>query len=175
MRTMSSKTFACIVFCLFAIVFEASAQGTEEDFALADATRDNFAVAEVTDVITGEEEHIADTMRSIQYVTLRFLSGPKTGEELELENYILNGREDMHVREGERVVVETLITYAGNTQYFIREKYRLPALLWLCGGFFFLAFLLGGKKGLTSVFGLMVSILILVLYVVPGIVNGGNP
>lgn len=113
--------------------------------------------------------------RTTQRVVLRFENGPRASEELEKEHYVLNNRTDQLLKENQRVVVETLRTYNGNEQIFIRETYRLPALVWLAIAFFALAFILGGRKGFSASLGLIVSILVITIFIVPRIVNGGDP
>ena len=63
----------------------------------------------------------------------------------------------------------------GGIEYFLREKYRLPSLIWLTAIFLLLAAIFGGRMGLQSAGGLIVSILILALFVVPKIIAGWNP
>lgn len=62
-----------------------------------------------------------------------------------------------------------------DAQYYIVDRYRLPALAIILAVFFLLIFIFAGKRGITSFLGLGFTILVLALYIVPKIAHGGNP
>ena len=68
----------------------------------------------------------------------------------------------------------TLEGYAGQ-QYYITDRFRLPALLFIVAIFAAIVILLGRRRGLTSLIGLAISILILTFYIVPQILQGADP
>ncbi len=138
--------------------------------------REEYARARVTAILSQTEDtSMPDLPRRVQQVQLRILSGPDAGRTFTAENGVLPGREDMELREGETVVVRTLIKADGSVEHLLQEKSRLSGLLVLVIGFFLLASLLGGRAGAASVLGLAVSVGILLLFVVPRIVEGWNP
>lgn len=147
------------------------------DDALLNIRMDRSAsyVAEVVSITEKEKTPLQTIERSVQYATVRIINGSEEGKEFVIENTILENRPDMVLHEGEKVVVEAWATLDGGTEYFLREKYRLPSLIWLAVIFLFLAAVFGGRMGLQSAGGLFVSILILALFVVPKIIAGGNP
>jgi len=126
-------------------------------------------------ILSEVEEDAFGFQRKVQQVHLRLTSGPDAGTEYSTENGILDDREDMRMSEGETIVVRKLIKSDGSVEYLTAEKYRLPFVIWIGMFFLILTVLFGGWIGLTSIGGLLVSILILALYVVPGIASGGNP
>jgi len=160
-----------IAFLLLCLPLGALAQEAEP---FSDPYQD-FARAKVLEIINETQDNDYGFERVVQTVRLRVMSGQYEGQEFTLENGILNGRADMTLAEGETVVVERLRKPDGSTDWLIREKYRLPALLWLIILFFIAAIVLGGRTGAFSVIGLAVSILILALFIVPRIVAGQNP
>jgi uncharacterized membrane protein len=60
-------------------------------------------------------------------------------------------------------------------QVQIADRYRLPTLGWILGGFFVLVLAVSGWRGGLSIVGMGVSLVVLALYVVPQIMSGGNP
>lgn len=134
-----------------------------------------YTTAIVEAIVSDERNTIGGFNHRTQTVSMRIDSGPRSGERFIMENGILDNRNDMTLRPGEQVVVERLVRYDGSVRYMLRERYRLPALLWLFVGFLVLSIVLGGIRGITSVFGLVASVAILGLYVVPGIAKGSDP
>jgi uncharacterized membrane protein len=134
-----------------------------------------YATATVEAVVRDERDTVGGFDHRTQTVSMRITSGPRTGERFVMENGILDNRNDMTLHPGEQVVVERLVRYDGSVRYMLRERYRLPALLWLFVGFLLLSVVFGGIRGVTSVFGLVASVAILGLYVVPAIAKGSDP
>lgn len=98
------------------------------------------------------------------------LTGTDSGKELPVEL-----QRTMELSVGDTVILNRLEQPSGNTNYYLQEQYRLPSLYLLTGIFFLMGVLLGGRVGFTSMLGLGVSIAILMLYVIPSIIKGGNP
>ncbi len=136
--------------------------------------KEEFMRAKVVRILQETKGEAFGFDRTSQQVILRITSGEEKGKELPMENGILGDRTDMRLTEGETVILRKM-EYEGEEKYLITEKYRLPSLLWLGGFFLVLTFLLGGIVGIRSIFGLVVSILILSLYVVPKIAAGSSP
>ncbi|MBM3227872.1 YibE/F family protein [Candidatus Peribacteria bacterium] len=163
-----SRALLVTVFASFSVHAEAAALSMEPP-------REEFATAKVMSILSEVEEDAFGFQRKVQQVHLRLTSGPDAGTEYSTENGILDDREDMRMSEGETIVVRKLIKSDGSVEYLTAEKYRLPFVIWIGMFFLILTVLFGGWIGLTSIGGLLVSILILALYVVPGIASGGNP
>lgn len=75
---------------------------------------------------------------------------------------------------GEKMVMGTFETGAG-LAWTIYDTYRSSNLLLLLGGFFVLVFLIAGKRGFTSLLGLVISISIIIFAIIPLIVSGASP
>jgi uncharacterized membrane protein len=60
-------------------------------------------------------------------------------------------------------------------QVQIADRYRLPTLTWILGGFFVLVLAVSGWRGGLSIVGMGISLVVLALYVVPQILSGANP
>lgn len=165
-------SFAIITFfCIAAIPAFAASDGSSSSPGL-NATSDDFLSATVVSI---ESETKQDDGSVVEHVHLRAIAGAYTGEEFSIDNTMIPGRADTVLNEGETVVIERLKKSDGSIDYQLKEKYRLPQMLWLVAFFLLLTFIFGGKRGLTSILGLAVSVLILLWFVIPRIVAGGNP
>jgi len=79
------------------------------------------------------------------------------------------------LRVGDRVTVIRTEVFPGETRYIVTEKYRLPSLLVLLGIFFASAVAFAGRRGVTAILGLGFSMMLLVFYTIPSIVEGQEP
>lgn len=131
---------------------------------------EEFARGEVLEIIDERQEEfgIGGTQPFVQEIRVKFLDGSQQGQEIEITNTAL--AEEQKVAVGERVV---LLTLGDRTHVF--ERYRLPALGLIALFFAALAVVFARWRGLTSLLGLAVSVLILTLFVVPQIMEGRNP
>ncbi|OHA55401.1 MAG: hypothetical protein A2388_00685 [Candidatus Veblenbacteria bacterium RIFOXYB1_FULL_43_13] len=138
---------------------------------------DEYARAEVMTIIEEGQRSFDNEAYSQPYqlVRLRVLSGPEVGKELEIRHgYDFPIREQQKVAVGQTVVLVKTQAF-GETTYLISDPYRLPWVGLIVAIFLVVAVFFGRFKGIGSVIGLLVSILILVKYIVPTIVSGGNP
>lgn len=76
---------------------------------------------------------------------------------------------------GDRVVVSLTNRIDGSVLYGLVDNYRLPAILWVAAIFVILLLVLAGWHGLSSMFGLVFSVVMLTTFVVPQILSGQNP
>ncbi|HLD71921.1 MAG TPA: YibE/F family protein [Candidatus Peribacteraceae bacterium] len=136
---------------------------------------EEYMRAHILEILSETSEEFAGIDRTVQIVRMEIISGPDDGEIFELENGILQDRADMRLRQGETIVMRKLVKSDGTSEYLIAEKYRLPSLFWLSAFFLLLVFLFSGWTGLRSITGLLLSIGILALFVVPKIAAGANP
>lgn len=65
--------------------------------------------------------------------------------------------------------------FEGESSYAIQDVYRLDGMLILFVAFVLLVGFVAGKKGLLSLLGLAASLLIIIKWVIPQILAGGNP
>lgn len=132
---------------------------------------EEFHVATVTAINDQYQDEYAGMKRTVQKVTLLL----DTGDAVSVENGILPGRGDMVLSQGEKIVVSKLDMADGEIRYLIREKYRLHSLFFLALAFVFLCVGLGGWTGFSSLLGLLVSVVVLMGFVLPGVAKGYPP
>lgn len=136
-----------------------------------ESTSDTYATAKVLQVLSTEHDDSSGFGRTVQQLLVRL----DDGTQATMENAAVEGMQMSLLKPGQTVVVERLEKVDGSVQLLGREPYRLPWVFGLMLTFFVLAVVFAGRTGFTSIIGLIVSILILTLYVVPSIGNGSNP
>jgi uncharacterized membrane protein len=83
--------------------------------------------------------------------------------------------QQINLKPGDRILVSFYINDSGQQTYFLADVVRRQSLLPLLVLFLILVLLIGGWRGLGSLFGLTVSLLVVALLVVPLIADGRNP
>jgi len=121
------------------------------------------------------ESELMGQLQISQTLTLEILSQQKKGETL----VVANGggvdlQESQLYKEGDVLIV--VATKVGQeTNYYIQDRYRLPGLAIMLLSFVALSIILAGKRGLGSLIGLLISVMILTGYLVPSLIAGQNP
>ena len=136
---------------------------------------DVFYRALVTRVIE-EKNHdtlgIAGAPAFSQKLRVQLLTGPKEGSELEMDYGGL--KDDARLREGEKVIVLAPNGIDDPERWHIFDRYRLTSLYSIIGFFFVLTIIFARGRGVTSLLGLGISILVLTVYIVPQLLAGRN-
>ena len=166
--------YATAILC--GILFLATAAtAQQEGIAPGDIRPEKFYKAEVLSVTEQESYEIQGQISYSQLVKVRIFSGDEKGQELEIQDEgLTNSSQPQKLEIGETVVVGRLASI-GEPIYYIADKYRLPALVWIGVIFFAAGIFFGRLRGLTSILGLCLSIAILALYIVPRILDGADP
>lgn len=134
-----------------------------------------FYKAEVIKINKEGIQDIGDTKQLYQDVLVKILDGDEKNHEIEIQYgglFVITDSQKVHP--GDNIVVTKTQTPEG-PQYFISDKNRLNPLFLIVGIFFFFTILFGRLKGLSSIFGLIFSVLIIAKLVVPAILAGYNP
>ncbi len=76
---------------------------------------------------------------------------------------------------GDKVLVSEMRRNGGEVSYYIVDFVRSGYLFWLAIIFAIIIVIIGRKKGVKSLISLIVSFFIIFKFIVPGIINGGNP
>jgi len=135
---------------------------------------EDFFKAEVIAIEVNEERNIAGSLVPYQVVSVRLLDSAEQGLEVSIEHVgtITGGSQRVEI--GDTLLI-TRIEYFGETEYHILDKYRVPSLVWAGIIFLLLVFAFSGFRGLGSVAGLIVGLIILTTFVVPQILEGHSP
>jgi uncharacterized membrane protein len=179
-----SVTLLIVYHCLFFGVDDVRAQELQADEPVissqsADSDyqfpKDEFVTGEVIGIIKEGTEEISGYTRDYQVLAVRLLDGDAKGKTIELEQgQISSVTAGVKAQKGERVVLAKT-TIEGESSYAIIDRYRLDPLLYLCIGFVVLIVVFGRKKGLMSILGLGVSVVVISQFMIPQILTGQNP
>jgi uncharacterized membrane protein len=134
-----------------------------------------FLLGEVKKIEKEGMEEEMGTPMPYQIIKVELTNGKNKGRVVQVNHGSnVSIRDSDKVEIGQVVVLAQVDTAKGST-YYIYDKYRLPPTLLVTVIFFALVILLAGKKGFWSIIGLVVSVLVLALFIVPGIIAGQNP
>src|SRR5579872_1391074 len=76
------------------------------------------------------------------------------------------------ITQGSLVIIDSKPDPNGKMFYVLYEPYRLTNLWWILGAFILFALVVIGKKGISALAGLGISILVILLYIMPQILKG---
>ncbi|WP_397376079.1 YibE/F family protein [Paenibacillus terricola] len=131
-------------------------------------------VVEITDEQLEKDPKISGLYHGTQQLTLRLLSGEHKGETVSVTNY-LSTMYNVHAKPGMKLIVD--VDSANQDRYTVTvySYYRAPLLYGMVG--IFLAFLwaIGGKKGLKSAAGLVLTFASIVFLFIPMLYRGYSP
>jgi uncharacterized membrane protein len=142
----------------------ARAQGT--------APLPTFERGVVVDVVERGPTPANPTDTSTDRIKVRLETGTRSGDVVDVESVRTSDRDYLQSNVGDRLV---LTRDPGTGTYYVANAYRLPGLLWLAIGFLVLVLAVGRLRGLTSLLGLAVSVLVIVKFLVPSILDGRSP
>lgn len=151
---------------------------TEEDREATAARKRMFAVAEVTDILedTAEVQDWTEGRRiGQQELEIGVLTGPWKGAVLETPNY-LTIYTNVDARVGTRIIVRLDADEQGQPYVLSIPNYnRVPMLLGLMAVFAGLLVLIGRRKGVMALIGLVYTLACLWFILVPMILRGADP
>jgi len=78
-------------------------------------------------------------------------------------------------KSGDQVILYSTQTIPGELTTVIADTYRLPTISWLALLFVIIVIGVGKKKGLLSILGMILSLLVLMKFIIPQILIGANP
>lgn len=110
-----------------------------------------------------------------QKVTVEITEGSMKGETVELSNEITdNPAYNVKVKPGQEVIL-SVVRGGGPTEINIADYHRAPVLLWLLVAFLAAFLFFGGKKGVKSLAGLIITVLLIAFVLLPLSLAGHNP
>lgn len=78
-------------------------------------------------------------------------------------------------RVGDKILVSEIKNVDGGTDYYVVDFVRSGYLFWLAAIFSIVVVVIGKMKGIKSLASLVVSFFIIIKFIVPRIIDGGNP
>ncbi|HEY71109.1 MAG TPA: YibE/F family protein [Anaerolineae bacterium] len=132
--------------------------------------------AEVVEILDESEVLLGDHIQTYQLVRVLVLEGPWEGLSQELEYgkaQILP--EGMTLAPGNRIMINISEMPDGSLNIFFVDFVRTSSLLWLLLAFVALSVLVGGKQGVRGLLGLLLSLIVILGFIIPSILQGKDP
>ncbi len=121
------------------------------------------------------ENGVQDNDNWKQTLVVELLDGPAAKETATIEYLGTTDEPGSQGFKQSQTVVVTSADISGTTQYYVVDRYRLPALGTLLALFAILIVLFARKRGAFSLLGLGFSVIMIAYFIVPRIVHGSNP
>ncbi len=126
--------------------------------------------------ILDEGKKVEDEFTSFyQVVQVQILNGSEKGKKVNVEQGGLRETTPQQFLEpGDDIVILRSVA-KDETYYTLQDRYRLGGIIPILVGFFLLVILIAGKKGFGSIIGLIISLGIIMLFIVPQVLKGNDP
>lgn len=111
-----------------------------------------------------------------QELNVKILDGKDSGKNIQVENGgQIHITKSMLVKKGDTVVLSQVTNPDNKVSYAVYDIYRLNYLPYLIGAFVIFVLVIAGLKGLGSLLGMIVSLGVIGVFIVPSILHGYNP
>lgn len=134
------------------------------------------ALAVVNAVIEEGEITLGDVRQPYQILLITVQDGVHAGSQFEIEYGTRQIRNDpIRIKEGDRLLVTISSLPDGTLSAHFTDFYRRNSLFLLFAIFIGASILISGWKGVRSLVGIMLSLAVIVLIILPGIQSGRDP
>jgi uncharacterized membrane protein len=132
--------------------------------------------ARVTGIIEEGEIDLGGTVQRYQVARVELLEGEYRGIEMEMD-YGRRGvlSNAVYLQPGDTVLVTIGARPDGILTVYFADFERATSLLWLTGIFMLVILIMSGWKGLRSILSMAFSLLVIIGYIIPNILAGGDP
>ena len=134
------------------------------------------AVAIVEEIIEQGEVTLGEVTQPYQRLQIKITDGEYAGEIFEIDYGNRQIRHDMILLDvGDRLMVTISSMPDGSTIAHFTDYYRRNSLLLLSGIFVLGSVIISGWKGVKSLIGILLSLVVIILIILPGIQEGRDP
>lgn len=159
------KKFVLVVLMIFSI-FSISVSAQEEYL--------KGKILKLEDCLSPEEE--VEELKEIMLYSVVIAEGPREGNTILVEFPIYREEAfNINVKEGDRVVLYYEVDDEGNEKYYIADIDKRMDILYLTGIFVLIVLLLAKFKGFKAMIALLLVILFIYKFFLPGIILGYSP
>ena len=180
---MTRKTFMTIIRILAVVIFiavlaprlvEFTAQPVREQSVIGYST--NTVQASVIAILEEGLITLGDIEQTYQVVQVSVTDGDYTGESFEIEYGTRQIRTDMIPLEvGDQIMITISTLPDGSLSAFFTDFYRGRSLIILLVTFVVFSIAVSGWKGVRSIVGIGLSLVVIVVMILPGIQQGRDP
>ncbi len=133
-------------------------------------------LARVDLIVEEGEVTLGEANQPYQILDVTVLEGKYAGIPFEIEHGTRQLRRDLIMLEvGDRIMVTVSSAPDGTLTAFFTDFYRRDSILLLFGIFVLVSILISGFKGVRSLVGILLSLAVIVLIILPGIREGNDP
>lgn len=148
------------------------AQLIEREEKITDTTAKVIEAKEVREVITGTVKD------KVQEVTIEIIEGPYIGEEFTTDytlSYDIDGKILAYELDvGDKVIVQIAESPDGNIVATVQDVARADYIIGMFVVFLLSIVIIGGKRGVKAIIGLLLTILLIYFILIKGIFKGDN-
>ena len=180
---MSRKTFLLILRIVAVVAITAILVPRIVDFINKPVTEEEIVgystgtvVAVVSDIVEEGEVTLGEVTQPYQVVKAKPTEGEFEGVPFQLEYGTHQIRNEMILLDvGDKIMLTISITPDGEVSGYFTDFYRKDSLLLLFGIFVLASVAISGWKGVRSLLGIILSLAVIVLIILPGIQEGKDP
>lgn len=148
----------------------------EEDITRGAAGKTDFFKAVITDIKNEKEENSLDGIKTyVQTITVKGIDAKWQNKTVIIENSEFNTIGPKALNKGDNLLIAHTQDENGQNLYSIVDYVREPGLFILIALFVVMVIVLGKGKGLKALFALGLSFFIIIGFLVPQILHGGDP
>ena len=180
---MSRKTFLLILRIVAVLAIAAILVPRVLDYIKVPVTDEEIVgysngtvVAEISEIIEEGEITLGEVTQPYQILKAKPVEGEFEGVPFEIEYGTRQIRNEMILLDvGDKVMLTISITPDGEVSGYFTDFYRKDSLLLLFGIFVLASVAISGWKGVRSLLGIILSLAVIVLIILPGIQEGKDP
>lgn len=137
---------------------------------------ESFAKAQVIQIQHESTTDISGYKTFLQTVKVKILEGKQKDKIVTVQKGSdVRLADAMRAYKGEIVILDIMGRPGETDQYTITDSYRLDKLAYVLLAFFIIILMAVGKKGVGAVLGLIVSLAVILLFIVPQMLQGHDP
>lgn len=157
-----------LVFSCLLLLLPWSVRASE--FIPEDTPQQDFFKGKIVSISLGDmtdPTHLSDEAK------VEVLSGAEKGKVIQVA-LPQNESEAYQFEVGDKVIVTKVAGFSGDL-YYLTDRYRLPSLYWILGLFVVFILIFGRIRGLAALFGLAITVAVIMWFVIPRILAGDSP
>jgi uncharacterized membrane protein len=132
--------------------------------------------AKVIQIIEEGEITLDETPQTYQILLVQLLEGPYKGRQVIIDYGQRQIRPaGLLIKPGETILVTVGQQPDGQITAYFTDFVRSRSLIWLVGAFILLTILISGWKGVRSLIGMVLSLIVIIGFIIPQILQGEDP
>lgn len=177
---LNKKKKECVLIALMAIVigiiflWNNKVTSQYEHFNNQDITYIKGIVTEVSNDELLVDQTDPDRYLGLQKVKAKILSGKYKGEIYDIENY-LTASNNIVVEKGTQIIISQDEPEGAEPYFLVYNYHRSTMIYGIVVFFFILMILIGGYKGVRAIIGLVFTLFVIVMWMIPMIYRGNSP